>query len=147
MFILSRYVKSCGLKMVLSGEGADEVFGGYLYFHEAPNNMEFHLETVSLLRRLQFSECLRANKSTMAWGVELRVPFLGTDFLNTAMQIRPSDRMPQKVLTKKLLLVLWFLKKIFFFRMTLTIEDWKSLFFEMPFLMESSVVFNCTTIC
>lgn len=94
MFILSRFVKSEGLKMVLSGEGADEIFGGYLYFHAAPDNAEFHKETVSRVRCLHFSDCLRANKATMSWGVELRVPFLDTDFLNHAMSISPGDRRP-----------------------------------------------------
>lgn len=94
MFILSRRIKSEGIKMVLSGEGADEIFGGYLYFHAAPNSDEFHKETVSRVRGLHFSDCLRANKSTMSWGVELRVPFLDTDFLNHAMSITPTDRMP-----------------------------------------------------
>ena len=94
MFILSRFINSQGLKMVLSGEGADEVFGGYLYFHSVPSTEEFHRETVSRVRGLHFSDCLRANKATMSWGVELRVPFLDTDFLNHAMSIRPEDRMP-----------------------------------------------------
>lgn len=80
--------------MVLSGEGADEIFGGYLYFHAAPNSAEFHKETVSRVRCLHLSDCLRANKSCLSWGVELRVPFLDTHFLNYAMSIRPSDRRP-----------------------------------------------------
>lgn len=96
MFILSRYVKSEGLKMVLSGEGADEIFGGYLYFHSAPSKEDFHKETVSRVQCLHFSDCLRANKSTMSWGVELRVPFLDGSFLDHAMSIRPEDRMPMK---------------------------------------------------
>lgn len=93
MFILMRYIKSCGLKMVLSGEGADEILGGYLYFHNAPNAEEFHYETVSRCLNLWSSDCLRANKSSLAWGVELRVPFLDTNFVNYAMSIRPEDRM------------------------------------------------------
>lgn len=93
MFLLTRYIKSCGLKMVLSGEGADEILGGYLYFHSAPNADDFHHETVSRVLNLWSSDCLRANKSTMAWGVELRVPFLDTNFVNYAMAIRPEDRM------------------------------------------------------
>lgn len=93
MFILMRYVKSCGLKMVMSGEGADEILGGYLYFHNAPNAQEFHYETVSRVLNLWSSDCLRANKSSLAWGVELRVPFLDTNFVNYAMSIRPEDRM------------------------------------------------------
>lgn len=93
MFILARRIKSAGLKMVLSGEGADEIFGGYLYFHNAPDAEEFHKETVSRVMKLHESDCLRANKSMMAWGVELRVPFLDTDFVNYTMSIRPEDRM------------------------------------------------------
>lgn len=93
MFLLTRYIKSCGLKMVLSGEGADEILGGYLYFHSAPNAIDFHHETVSRVLNLWSSDCLRANKSTMAWGVELRVPFLDTNFVNYAMSVRPKDRM------------------------------------------------------
>jgi asparagine synthase (glutamine-hydrolysing) len=93
MFLLTRYIKSCGLKMVLSGEGADEILGGYLYFHSAPSAEEFHRETVSRVMNLWSSDCLRANKSTLAWGVELRVPFLDTNFVNYAMSVRPEDRM------------------------------------------------------
>lgn len=93
MFLLTRYIKSCGLKMVLSGEGADEILGGYLYFHSAPSADEFHHETVSRVMNLWSSDCLRANKSTLAWGVELRVPFLDTEFVNYAMSVRPEDRM------------------------------------------------------
>uniref|UniRef100_A0A6B2E7K2 Asparagine synthetase [glutamine-hydrolyzing] n=1 Tax=Phlebotomus kandelakii TaxID=1109342 RepID=A0A6B2E7K2_9DIPT len=94
MYLLSRFIKSEGLKMVLSGEGADEIFGGYLYFHRAPNPRDFHEETVTRVKCLHLADCLRANKSTMAWGVELRVPFLDTEFVNYAMNIRPEDRMP-----------------------------------------------------
>ncbi|XP_055682128.1 probable asparagine synthetase [glutamine-hydrolyzing] [Lutzomyia longipalpis] len=94
MYLLSRFIKSEGLKMVLSGEGADEIFGGYLYFHCAPNPRDFHEETVTRVRCLHLADCLRANKSTMAWGLELRVPFLDTEFVNYAMNIRPEDRMP-----------------------------------------------------
>ncbi|XP_059621893.1 probable asparagine synthetase [glutamine-hydrolyzing] [Phlebotomus argentipes] len=94
MYLLSRFIKSEGLKMVLSGEGADEIFGGYLYFHRAPNARDFHEETVTRVRCLHLADCLRANKSTMAWGLELRVPFLDTEFVNFAMNIRPEDRMP-----------------------------------------------------
>lgn len=96
MFLLTRYIKSCGLKMVLSGEGADEILGGYLYFHSAPNADDFHHETVSRVMNLWSSDCLRANKSSLAWGVELRVPFLDTDFVNYAMSVRPEDRMITK---------------------------------------------------
>ncbi|XP_058823681.1 uncharacterized protein LOC131684646 [Topomyia yanbarensis] len=95
MFLLTRLIKSEGIKMVLSGEGADELFGGYLYFHQAPNPSEFHLETVMRIKNLHYSDCLRANKSTAAWGLELRVPFLDTDFVNYVMSIRPEDRMPR----------------------------------------------------
>lgn len=96
MFMLARHVKSEGYKMVLSGEGADEIFGGYLYFHSAPNPTEFHEETVSRVRCLHLSDCLRANKSVLGWGVELRVPFLDTSFVNHCMDIRPEDRMPER---------------------------------------------------
>lgn len=96
MFILTRYIKSSGLKMILSGEGADEILGGYLYFHCAPNAEEFHRETVSRVLNLWSSDCLRANKSSLAWGVELRVPFLDTHFVNYAMSVRPEDRMITK---------------------------------------------------
>ncbi|XP_058452579.1 probable asparagine synthetase [glutamine-hydrolyzing] [Malaya genurostris] len=94
MFLLTRLIKSEGIKMVLSGEGADELLGGYLYFHQAPNSSEFHLETVKRVMDLHYADCLRANKSTAAWGLELRVPFLDTDFVNYVMSIRPEDRMP-----------------------------------------------------
>ena len=90
MYLLSRKVKSLGIKMVLSGEGADEVFGGYLYFHQAPNNEEFHNECLKRVENLHHFDCLRANKSTMAWGVEARVPFLDQSFLNTVMTISPE---------------------------------------------------------
>lgn len=93
MYILTRYIKNDGLKMVLSGEGADEILGGYLYFHRAPNAKEFHEETVSRVLNLSHSDCLRANKSTLSWSVELRVPFLDTEFINYAMSICPEDRM------------------------------------------------------
>lgn len=95
LLLLSRYIKSEGIKMVLSGEGADELFGGYLYFHQAPNAEEFHFETVKRVQNLHYSDCLRANKGTSAWGLELRVPFLDTDFVNYVMSIRPEDRKPQ----------------------------------------------------
>lgn len=93
MYLLTRYIRNDGLKMVLSGEGADEIFGGYLYFHQAPNEKEFHEETVSRVLNLSYSDCLRANKSTLSWSVELRVPFLDTEFIDYAMSIRPEDRM------------------------------------------------------
>jgi asparagine synthase (glutamine-hydrolysing) len=93
MYLLSRKVKSLGIKMVLSGEGADEVFGGYLYFHQAPTDEEFHKECISRVDNLHHFDCLRANKSTMAWGVEARVPFLDQSFLNTVMTIDPKVKM------------------------------------------------------
>jgi asparagine synthase (glutamine-hydrolysing) len=93
MYLMARKIRSFGIKMVLSGEGADEVFGGYLYFHMAPNAREFHEETVRKLQKLSKFDCLRANKSMASWGVEIRVPFLGKDFLDYAMSIRPQDKM------------------------------------------------------
>ncbi len=93
MYLIARYIKSLGIKMVLSGEGADEVFGGYLYFHKAPNADEFHKETVRKLSKLHQYDCLRANKSLASWGVEGRVPFLDKEFLDVAMSINPKDKM------------------------------------------------------
>ena len=93
MFLMARRIKAMGIKMVLSGEGADEVFGGYLYFHKAPNREEFHYETVRKLDALHQFDCLRANKSTAAWGVEARVPFLDTEMLDIAMRIDPKLKM------------------------------------------------------
>ena len=93
MFLMSRKIKSLGVKMVLSGEGADEAWGGYLYFHKAPNAKEFHLETIRKLKKLQFYDCLRANKSTSSWGVEARVPFLDKYFLDQAMSLDPEFKM------------------------------------------------------
>ncbi|TQV85412.1 asparagine synthase B [Aliikangiella coralliicola] len=93
MFLMARKIKSMGIKMVLSGEGADEIFGGYLYFHKAPNAKEFHEETVRKLERLHQFDCLRANKSMAAWGVEARVPFLDRKFLDAAMSISPEAKM------------------------------------------------------
>lgn len=95
LLLLSRHIKSEGIKMVLSGEGADELLGGYLYFHQAPNAEEFHKETVMRVQNLHYADCLRANKGTSAWGLELRVPFLDTDFVNHVMSICPEDRMPK----------------------------------------------------
>ncbi len=104
MYLMARKIKSMGIKMVLSGEGADEVFGGYLYFHMAPNAKEFHEETVRKLLALSKYDCLRANKSTAAWGLEARVPFLDKDFLEYAMNIDPTDKMcPGKEPEKKIL--------------------------------------------
>lgn len=94
MFLLARRIKAMGIKMVLSGEGADEIFGGYLYFHRAPNARAFHEETVRKLDKLHQFDCLRANKAMAAWGVEARVPFLDLEFLDTAMAIDPAAKMP-----------------------------------------------------
>ena len=93
MYLLSRYIKSMGVKMVLSGEGADEIFGGYLYFHKAPNAEEFHKETVRKLSKLHLYDCLRANKSLASWGVEGRVPFLDKEFMDVGMRLNPADKM------------------------------------------------------
>ncbi len=103
MYLLARVIKSMGIKMVLSGEGADEIFGGYLYFHKAPNAEEFHEETVRKLSKLYMYDCLRANKSLSAWGVEGRVPFLDKEFLDVAMRTNPSAKMcPGKEIEKKI---------------------------------------------
>ncbi len=96
MFLLARRIKAMGVKMVLSGEGSDEVFGGYLYFHKAPNAREFHAETIRKLDALYNYDCLRANKSMMAWGVEARVPFLDTEFLDVAMRMDAQNKMIDK---------------------------------------------------
>ncbi len=93
MYLLARVIRSMGIKMVLSGEGADEIFGGYLYFHKAPDARAFHEETVRKLSKLHFYDCLRANKSLMAWGIEGRVPFLDKEFLDVAMRIDPALKM------------------------------------------------------
>ena len=93
MYLMARAIKSLGIKMVLSGEGADELFGGYLYFHKAPDSKEFHEETVRKLDKLHQYDCLRANKSLAAWGIEGRVPFLDKEFIETAMTINPDDKM------------------------------------------------------
>lgn len=93
MYLLARYIKSMGVKMVLSGEGSDELFGGYLYFHKAPNAKALHEETVRKLDRLHLYDCLRANKSLAAWGVEGRVPFLDKEFMDIAMTLNPQDKM------------------------------------------------------
>ncbi|KIW03371.1 asparagine synthase (glutamine-hydrolyzing) [Verruconis gallopava] len=96
MFLLSRKIKALGVKMVLSGEGSDEIFGGYLYFHAAPDKKAFHEETVRRVKNLHLADCLRANKSTSAWGVEARVPFLDKQFLEVAMNIDPAEKMITK---------------------------------------------------
>lgn len=97
MYLLSRRIKAMGIKMVLSGEGADEILGGYLYFHYAPNSTEFQTEVKELISRLHYSDCLRANKSTMAWGLEVRVPFLDRDFLDISVPIDPELKMASKM--------------------------------------------------
>lgn len=103
MYLLSRFIRSMGIKMVLSGEGADEVFGGYLYFHKAPSAQAFHEETVRKLSQLYQYDCLRANKSLMAWGVEGRVPFLDKEFLDVAMRLNPETKMcPGKTIEKRI---------------------------------------------
>ncbi|MCQ2195193.1 MAG: asparagine synthase B [Paludibacteraceae bacterium] len=103
MYLLARVIKSMGIKMVLSGEGADEVFGGYLYFHKAPDAKAFHDETVRKLGKLYLYDCLRANKSLSAWGVEGRVPFLDKEFLDVAMRLNPQAKMcPGKEIEKKI---------------------------------------------
>lgn len=103
MYLLARFIKSMGIKMVLSGEGADEVFGGYLYFHKAPSPKAFHEETVRKLSKLYLYDCLRANKSLAAWGVEGRVPFLDKEFLDVAMRQNPKAKMcPGKTIEKRI---------------------------------------------
>ena len=96
MYLLSRKIKAMGIKMVLSGEGSDEIFGGYLYFHAAPDRAAFHDETVRRVKNLHLADCLRANKSTSAWGLEARVPFLDKQFLATCMDIDPAAKMIDK---------------------------------------------------
>ncbi len=93
MYLLARVIKSMGIKMVLSGEGSDELFGGYLYFHKAPNAQEFHEENVRKLGKLHLYDCLRANKALMSWGIEGRVPFLDKEFMDVAMRLNPADKM------------------------------------------------------
>lgn len=113
MYLLARVIKSMGIKMVLSGEGSDELFGGYLYFHKAPNAQEFHEELVRKMSKLHLYDCLRANKSLMAWGVEGRVPFLDKDFIDIAMNLNPSDKMNIKLPDGKQRMEKWILRKAF----------------------------------
>ena len=113
MYLLARVIKSMGIKMVLSGEGSDELFGGYLYFHKAPNAQEFHEELVRKMSKLHLYDCLRANKSLMAWGVEGRVPFLDKDFIDIAMGLNPSDKMNIKLPDGKQRMEKWILRKAF----------------------------------
>jgi asparagine synthase (glutamine-hydrolysing) len=108
MYLLARVIKSMGVKMVLSGEGADEIFGGYLYFHKAPDARAFHEETVRKISKLHLYDCLRANKSLAAWGVEGRVPFLDKEFMDVAMRLNPKDKMINKDRMEK-----WVLRKAF----------------------------------
>ena len=108
MFLMARAIKSLGIKMVLSGEGADELFGGYLYFHKAPSARDFHEETVRKLNKLHQYDCLRANKSLAAWGIEGRVPFLDKEFIDVAMRLNPKDKMITPERMEK-----WVLRKAF----------------------------------
>ncbi|WP_026898384.1 asparagine synthase B [Daejeonella oryzae] len=108
MYLLARVIKSMGIKMVLSGEGADELFGGYLYFHKAPDAKSFHEETVRKLSKLHLYDCLRANKSLAAWGIEGRVPFLDKEFMDVAMRLNPADKMAGDGKMEK-----WILRKAF----------------------------------
>lgn len=108
MYLLARFIKSMGVKMVLSGEGADELFGGYLYFHKAPNAELFHEETVRKLGKLHLYDCLRANKSLAAWGVEGRVPFLDKEFIDVAMRLNPEDKLIKNGRIEK-----WVVRKAF----------------------------------
>ena len=95
MYLMMRKIRAMGIKMVLSGEGADEIFGGYLYFHKAPDGPELHAETVRKLQKLHLYDCARANKSSAAWGVEARVPFLDREFLDVAMRLDPTVKLPR----------------------------------------------------
>ena len=113
MFLLSRIIKAMGIKMVLSGEGADEIFGGYLYFHKAPSATDFQLEICDKLRALSKYDCLRANKSSSAWGVEVRVPFLDLDFLDYAASIDPAEKMIVHPVTKESRMEKHILRKAF----------------------------------
>jgi asparagine synthase (glutamine-hydrolysing) len=108
MYLMARIIKSMGIKMVLSGEGSDELFGGYLYFHKAPDARSFHEETVRKLGKLHLYDCLRANKSLAAWGIEGRVPFLDKEFMDIAMRLNPEDKMAKNGRIEK-----WILRKAF----------------------------------
>lgn len=108
MYLMARVIKSMGIKMVLSGEGSDEIFGGYLYFHKAPSAKDFHEETVRKLDKLHMYDCLRANKSLAAWGIEGRVPFLDKEFMDVAMRLNPEDKMIKEGKIEK-----WILRKAF----------------------------------
>ena len=108
MYLMARVIKSMGVKMVLSGEGADEIFGGYLYFHKAPNAEAFHEETIRKLGKLHLYDCLRANKSLASWGIEGRVPFLDKEFMDVAMRLNPEDKMIKNGRIEK-----WVVRKAF----------------------------------
>ena len=108
MYLMARAIKAMGIKMVLSGEGADEIFGGYLYFHKVPSAKDLHEETVRKLDKLHMYDCLRTNKSLAAWGIEGRVPFLDKAFMDIAMNINPSDKMINGERMEK-----WILRKAF----------------------------------
>lgn len=110
MYLLARVIKSMGIKMVLSGEGSDELFGGYLYFHKAPNARAFHEENVRKLNKLHLYDCLRANKALMSWGIEGRVPFLDKEFMDVAMRLNPKDKM---VTAHEPKIEKWILRKAF----------------------------------
>ncbi|KAL5677842.1 hypothetical protein ACJX0J_013973, partial [Zea mays] len=110
MFLMSRKIKSLGVKMVISSEGSDELFGGYLYFHKAPNKEELHRETCRKVKALHQYDCLRANKATSAWGLEARVPFLDKEFINAAMSIDPEWKMVRPDLGR---IDKWVLRKAF----------------------------------
>ena len=116
MFLLARAIKAMGIKMVLSGEGADEIFGGYLYFHKAPSAKDFHEENVRKLDKLHMYDCLRANKSLASWGIEGRVPFLDKEFMDVAMRLNPKDKMilaGQKAPQDKQAMEKWVLREAF----------------------------------